>query len=829
MLLPALLAGGSALGATYDWAGGSGTWDTTSPSWSGPGTTWPAAGLDNDAVFGVLGGTVTIAGAIGVDDVAFTAPGYRIDGGALTLMAPSLVSVGADLRATIACEIQGGAGITVAGPGTLSVRGASSYTGSTTVSAGTLMVTGSGRIYSGVAPPAGAVVRVNAGATLELDTWWVGDDESLGRLPVDAARIVVDGGTVRVNLETGSGRGVTVTAKGATLEAAAGADWLLHGFGDDDDFVYNGNPSLVFTGAGTGRFDKPFSGTGSVIKRGPGKWTLGRTNAYTGDTVIEEGVLGVARASLDDGATVSIAAGALMSLEFFGGDAIGSLVLDGVTMPAGTYGPRTHPRYFAGWGTLVVGGPSTEGPFAFTYGLSGGSEGWPADRRSEIVSSMEGAVAHYNRHGFFPKHVTANYSPGTPTADANYDGWINFGGSRNFRVALHEIGHTMGVGTHGNWPNVLQGGGWTGAQALKLVRQIDGPAAGISGDAQHFWPYGLNFDNESSADSDQIHVRIVSALRRDMGIGNAVPSVSLIVHQFTPVGEATGPIPFTVADDDSPDGSLAVMASTSDPDLVPQDSIRLGGSGADRTVTIAPSPGRAGIATITLWVSDGLDATSRSFLLGVGTIVAPLTSGANDAEESAAGEVNLASSDLELTNDDPSGAGNQIVGLRFSNLQIPAGASIAGAWIQFTTDEAGSAPAALEIRVQAADDAAPFEETVLNLSGRPRAPVQVAWEPAPWNTEREASPEQRTPDLSTLVQAVVDRPGWESGSHIAFLIGGTGRRTAQAHDKPNGAPARLIVRLASSEAFRRGDSNADGKLDIADAIATLGYLFLGGA
>ena len=41
----------------------------------------------------------------------------------------------------------------------------------------------------------------------------------------------------------------------------------------------------------------------------------------------------------------------------------------------------------------------------------------------------------------------------------------------------------------------------------------------------------------------------------------------------------------------------------------------------------------------------------------------PLTSGANDAEESAGGEVNLTSTDLELTNDDATGAGNQIVGL----------------------------------------------------------------------------------------------------------------------------------------------------------------------
>ena len=406
---------------------------------------------------------------------------------------------------------------------------------------------------------------------------------------------------------------------------------------------------------------------------------------------------------------------------------------------------------------------------------------------------------------------------------------INFGGSRSQRVATHEIGHTMGAGTYWNWPNLMQGGRWVGAHALRLVRQIDGPAATLNGDAQHFWPYGLNFDNESSVDNDQIHVRVVSAMRRDMGIGNAPPGLGFVVHQFTPVGVATGPIPFTVDDADTADGSLAVTASTSDPDLVPQDSIRLGGSGADRTVTITPSPGRAGIAVITLWVSDGLDASSRSFLLGVGTIAAPLTSGTNDAQESAAGEVNLTSTDLELTNDDATGAGNQIVGLRFSNLQIPPGARIITAEIQFTTDEAGSAPAALEIRVQAADDAAPFEETARNLSGRPRAPLQVAWEPEPWNTEREASREQSTPDLSALVKAVVDRPGWESGNHIAFLITGTGRRTAQAHDKPNGAPPRLIVRFATGEPFRRGDANVDGKLDIADPIATLGYLFLGGA
>lgn len=420
LLLLLLVCGADGLLATtYHWIGGSGDWDTTSPNWTGPQSTWPAAGADNDAVFGFPGGTVAIVPGVAADDLSFTAPGYRVEGDALTITGSSSITVDREVSATIACAIAGAGGLTLMGPGTLSVRGAGTYTGPTRVIAGTLKVTGGGRLYSEV-EAGGGLVTVNTGATLELDTWFTGDGESLGRLPVDAQRIVVDGGAIRVNGVTGHGRGVTVNGAGASLEAAAGADWLLHSFGDNADFVYHDDPSLTFTGAGTGRFDKPFSGGGSVIKRGAGKWTLGRTNSYTGDTVVEEGVLGVARASLDDQATVSIAAGAVMSLEFHGGDAIGSLVHDGVAMPAGEYGPRTHQRYFIGWGTLVVGRPATTGPFAFNHGLAGGWENWPAAARDEIVNSMNGAVALYNRHGYFPKWVTANYNPGTPTADANY-------------------------------------------------------------------------------------------------------------------------------------------------------------------------------------------------------------------------------------------------------------------------------------------------------------------------------------------------------------------------------------------------------------------------
>jgi hypothetical protein len=157
---------------------------------------------------------------------------------------------------------------------------------------------------------------------------------------------------------------------------------------------------------------------------------------------------------------------------------------------------------------------------SITYKLSDGSEQWDPEIRQRIVDAMEAAVALYNEHGEFNKLITANYSPGTPTADANYNGWINFGGQINKRVALHEISHTLGVGTHRSWRGLLQDGKWTGEYAIAQLREFDGPDAELRGDRQHFWPYGLNYDREGGDLNVVRHVKMVEALRRDMGISN---------------------------------------------------------------------------------------------------------------------------------------------------------------------------------------------------------------------------------------------------------------------------------------------------------------------
>lgn len=155
---------------------------------------------------------------------------------------------------------------------------------------------------------------------------------------------------------------------------------------------------------------------------------------------------------------------------------------------------------------------------SITYTLSGGSEKWPEDRKKRIVDAMDQAIGFLNKHGDFKKAVIANNSPGTPTADANWGGWINWGGSINRRVAIHEIAHTLGIGTHENWGKNIKDGKWIGKYGVAQIQEFDGKDAVLHADRMHFWPYGLNQDHESSKENDLRHVKMVDAMRKDMGI-----------------------------------------------------------------------------------------------------------------------------------------------------------------------------------------------------------------------------------------------------------------------------------------------------------------------
>ena len=150
----------------------------------------------------------------------------------------------------------------------------------------------------------------------------------------------------------------------------------------------------------------------------------------------------------------------------------------------------------------------------------------------------------------------------------------------------------------------------------------------------------------------------------------------------------------------------------------------------------------------------------------------------DDAEESASGRVTRHSSDLEFVVD----GSDQVVGIRFVGVEVPAGVTITRAFVQFQTDEENTEETSLVVRGEAADDAGGFTSRRFGISARPTTETAVAWSPVAWETKGEAGVDQRTPDLSGVVQEVVDRSGWELGNALVFIVSGSGHRTAESYN-----------------------------------------------
>ncbi|MGE3843954.1 MAG: hypothetical protein AB7I50_20460 [Vicinamibacterales bacterium] len=84
-------------------------------------------------------------------------------------------------------------------------------------------------------------------------------------------------------------------------------------------------------------------------------------------------------------------------------------------------------------------------------------------------------------------------------------------------------------------------------------------------------------------------------------------SVSGVISDPTDPAATIG-IDFTIADVNTPVGSLTVTASSDDPAVVPNANLNLTGAGASRNLKITPAA--VGLATITMTVSDGVDSSS---------------------------------------------------------------------------------------------------------------------------------------------------------------------------------------------------------------------------
>ena len=169
--------------------------------------------------------------------------------------------------------------LTQSGPGTLTLTGANTYSGGTTISGGTLQIRTGGTTGS-------ILGDVTDNAALAFDR---SDTVTFtGAVSGTGSLTQLGGGTLLLtNTNTYSG-GTTISAGTLQIGAGGTSGSIVGDVTDNGTLAFNRSDHVTFGGV--------VSGTGSLTQQGPGTLTLTGANTYGGGTTISGGTLQIGSA-----------------------------------------------------------------------------------------------------------------------------------------------------------------------------------------------------------------------------------------------------------------------------------------------------------------------------------------------------------------------------------------------------------------------------------------------------------------------------------------------------------------------------------------------------
>jgi autotransporter-associated beta strand protein len=621
--------------------------------------------LINEAGTNTLDGDITLTSGGGDTKILVSAGSLTLNGS----LAPDAPSRTLQLSGTGIGMITGP--ITNSGPNLLNVAkndagtwllgGTNTYTGTTTISAGTLML-GSASALGRGGPNLGnnsGGCSVIAGATLDL-SGQAGVNEvitlrgsGLGGIGAlvnsSAAPASIDGGVLSAVAVTAGGTHSTVpnvTFSGPGSGAAAVATLGLSAASftiDPGTAVYSSAPSVTISGGGGSGAGATAALTNGVVSgitmasAGVG-YSSPPAIAFSGGTVTSAGVYpsgtGNASSFTVSGITVTDSGSgytAVPTVSFGSGTGTAAnAYLSSVALGANTL--------VGGAGDVVVDAPISGG-YALTK-IGAGSLTLAA-----VTNTYTGPTIVSNGTLVLCHNVTSTLTAATgtlaPSGTPSTSGNVAIGSGGRFAARIN--GTVVGT----EYDQLTVGGSVTLAGALDIQAGPDLPlgstytiinnvaAGAVSGTF-------TNKPNNSTFTAGGYNWRIAY----NGGSGNDVvlwlfapPTVSDVTNVTILANTSTEAIPVTVGDVETPAASLSLIGASSNVTLVPHTNIVFGGSGANRTVTVTPASNQVGAATITLTVSDGTDTTTDTFLLNVITLAVwtnaatgtplPWTQGAN--------------------------------------------------------------------------------------------------------------------------------------------------------------------------------------------------------
>lgn len=238
------------------------------------------------------------------------------------------------------------------------------------------------------------------------------------------------------------------------------------------------------------------------------------------------------------------------------------------------------------------------------------------------------------------------------------------------------------------------------------------------------------------------------------------------------------PAEWTVVDQTHQTPSLATVIQEIVDSLGPGDDtdelgIFVQGQGTRHTYSEDDSPSDAAELTVE-YFTPGSSCASP-------TVYQDRVDGGNrDGEEDLRdGDMSRSDDTIELGIEDDT---KQYVGIRFDSIEIPQGSTINSAVIDFTVDEVNDAPTPTYLRFQGhdVDDSATFggNSDISDRLGSAATSAAVEFLEPSWVS---VGATETTPDLSSIVQEIVNRGGWAAGNAMSFLVSGTGERTAEAN------------------------------------------------
>ena len=308
--------------------------------------------------------------------------GYALGAGEVNVDSASSLTVAGVIQDSVTAT-----SINKTGVGTLTLTGANTYTGITTISAGELKTAANNTLSSGSA------ITMASGSTLNLNNF----NQTIASLS----------GSGSANLGT------------ATLTTGA----------SNASSTYNGN----------------FSGLGNIVKNGSGTWTLGGTNTSLGDMTVSNGNLNLAtNTAVNSDTILTLASGTAVNFAGSGTTYVGVLFNNGGTVGGGSYTATMTATNSGALNSVITDGAGyAAGIYKYSNGsVDGGTTTVGAANTFRGLVKISGGELKLDSGGSFSSSSSLFTSGTGPT-----QGVMNLNGASQTFSAINGTGGQINIGT----------------------------------------------------------------------------------------------------------------------------------------------------------------------------------------------------------------------------------------------------------------------------------------------------------------------------------------------------------------------------------------------